>query len=1118
MRKIIWLIMVLSLGGSLVLQAQEQRTITGTVIDNNSEGVPAASIKVKGTVNGTTTDIDGKFILSIPLDTVILEVMALASERQEVHILPGCQEITITMKAGNQSLEEVSIYGQVVSHYSYTGSKSAISSATISRNSDRKPKGSTWKRSGLPENSIRLEIGDEDYLPLEAAGMAVQVDGFRVRVLVDCFFYNDKKDGLEGTFKLRLPAGASPYYFAFGETVYADDDHISGIPYVDYLKQGFHLSPEEIATASGRSWDNIKEARIVSRQKAARAYEQTVSARIDPALMEWAGADMFSCRVFPLSKGKLHRVVIGYDLNMTEALDFREYLLQLPDVKKNLRLSVDMAAGKGLEPVISPSVPSVNTGSRQQLSLQDPKEKSYTIRYNNTDPILLYDSLQACFGASYRISLPESVQADLPSDAVFLLDVSLSANPDKFNVWLKLMEEVLRKNKDVIKRFSVLMFHIEQQWWQPAFVKNNNYNVQAFLDYAQTLALEGATDLSAAMAEASHPYWLKSSAPKQIFLMTDGDYNWGESNLTALQEVLNKGDRVHTYKTGLPGTNTGVLNTLSQVTGGFAFTVTGEEEAVLTAQSLRYRPWTIEAIKVDGVEDFLVSGQPTQLYNGQKLIVAGRGKPNGNIYLKLSNGLQTQELTLPAVQQLSSGLSARIYGQLALASLQPYGENTKEATEAYAQHFRIPGETMSFLMLDNQSDYDRYDIDDSKSESYVEDNTIAALSAELAEKGEGMPLGNNKAGFLAWLQRLSQHKDIQFDADTLFMEYVRQLPEATFSFREAGAEAHLLFASQQTDIEVDMLADDDLKYDRLLPVAALRMKEYGNRKALVLMSSVIEKNPADYTALRDLALKATDWDMGTQAYQLIRRIISAREQEANAYLVAARALEQAGRNDLALIYYQVCTRSLWDKDYGNIAEIAALYEHRLLGRMLGQTGRDTAAGKYLAYFKAGTDSLLRHADMLIDEADAVIILTWNRDNTDIDLHVQDPAKEECFYNHPVTKGGGRLSLDVTEGFGPEMYVLENAAPGQYHSWLEYFSDDRTKTSSAAKAYVEYYRNWGRSNERCIKKLILLEKPGTTLVAGGEDDDRDDHGGKDDKFDILRFKIQKKAAQAKHVQP
>ena len=68
------------------------------------------------------------------------------------------------------------------------------------------------------------------------------------------------------------------------------------------------------------SWRAPKEARMVPREKAAFAYTETVRQRVDPAIMEWAGAGVFSARVFPLAAHKIHRIVVGYDVDLTKVL------------------------------------------------------------------------------------------------------------------------------------------------------------------------------------------------------------------------------------------------------------------------------------------------------------------------------------------------------------------------------------------------------------------------------------------------------------------------------------------------------------------------------------------------------------------------------------------------------------------------------------------------------------------------------------------------------------------------------------------------------------------------------------------------------------------------------
>ena len=78
----------------------------------------------------------------------------------------------------------------------------------------------TWKRAGAAAHAARVAIGDKESLPVRAMQLKVDIDGFRARVVVDAYFENDRDRSYEGTFQLRLPDGASPYFFAFGETAW----------------------------------------------------------------------------------------------------------------------------------------------------------------------------------------------------------------------------------------------------------------------------------------------------------------------------------------------------------------------------------------------------------------------------------------------------------------------------------------------------------------------------------------------------------------------------------------------------------------------------------------------------------------------------------------------------------------------------------------------------------------------------------------------------------------------------------------------------------------------------------------------------------------------------------
>ena len=83
--------------------------------------------------------------------------------------------------------------------------------------------------------------------------------------------------------------------------------------------------------------------------------------------------------------------------------------------------------------------------------------------------------------------------------------------------------------------------------------------------------------------------------------------------------------------------------------------------------------------------------------------------------------------------------------------------------------------------------------------------------------------------------------------------------------------------------------------------------------------------------------------------------------------------------------------------------------------------------------------------------DLRVVLTWDADNTDIDLWVTDPNGEKAFYGHRLTYQGGRMSLDFTGGYGPEEFSLKRAKPGKYKVEAQYYGDRRQAVTGADHA-------------------------------------------------------------------
>jgi hypothetical protein len=67
-------------------------------------------------------------------------------------------------------------------------------------------------------------------------------------------------------------------------------------------------------------------------------------------------------------------------------------------------------------------------------------------------------------------------------------------------------------------------------------------------------------------------------------------------------------------------------------------------------------------------------------------------------------------------------------------------------------------------------------------------------------------------------------------------------------------------------------------------------------------------------------------------------------------------------------------------------------------------------------------------------------LSWNTDETDVDLWVTDPMGERIYYSNPNSASGGYLDRDDTDGFGPEnIYWVDDIPDGTYLIQVHYYS-------------------------------------------------------------------------------
>ena len=113
-----------------------QTEITGTVVDETGEGVIGATVKEKGTANGSVTDFDGNFKLKVAKGTMLV-ISYIGYDNVEVAAAPGMK---VQLKENASELAEVVVTGyQTQRKADLTGSVAVVQTKELKTSSDTDP-------------------------------------------------------------------------------------------------------------------------------------------------------------------------------------------------------------------------------------------------------------------------------------------------------------------------------------------------------------------------------------------------------------------------------------------------------------------------------------------------------------------------------------------------------------------------------------------------------------------------------------------------------------------------------------------------------------------------------------------------------------------------------------------------------------------------------------------------------------------------------------------------------------------------------------------------------------------------------------------------------------------
>jgi TonB-linked SusC/RagA family outer membrane protein len=129
--KLILLVCCASLA-ALSAQAQETKTITGTVVDKSKEPIPGVTVQVEGTHIGAMTDFDGNFELAAP-EGAVLKVSMTGYEPQTRKITASTTyPFTLQTNSKAEELEEVVAVGYATQKKSeLTGSITSVKASDV---------------------------------------------------------------------------------------------------------------------------------------------------------------------------------------------------------------------------------------------------------------------------------------------------------------------------------------------------------------------------------------------------------------------------------------------------------------------------------------------------------------------------------------------------------------------------------------------------------------------------------------------------------------------------------------------------------------------------------------------------------------------------------------------------------------------------------------------------------------------------------------------------------------------------------------------------------------------------------------------------------------------------
>jgi uncharacterized protein YfaP (DUF2135 family) len=117
---------------------------------------------------------------------------------------------------------------------------------------------------------------------------------------------------------------------------------------------------------------------------------------------------------------------------------------------------------------------------------------------------------------------------------------------------------------------------------------------------------------------------------------------------------------------------------------------------------------------------------------------------------------------------------------------------------------------------------------------------------------------------------------------------------------------------------------------------------------------------------------------------------------------------------------------------------------------------------------------------IADRPSLRIVLAWETDANDVDLHVRDRAGGHAFFSQRRLPSGGELLDDLTDGYGPELFAVDAPAAFPYRASVHYY---RRGPMGLGLGTVQVIRHDGAGNVTVEDRPFAIQTDGATIDLG-----------------------------------